>query len=63
MVGRHARRLVDAVPYGHWKTTTLIGALRCDAVTTTGPFDGAINSEPFLVYVKQILVPTQKTGE
>ena len=39
---------VDAVPHGHWKTSTFIGALRCDAVTATGVFDGAINGELFL---------------
>jgi transposase len=42
------KRLVDAVPHGHWKTSTFIGALRCDAVTATGVFDGAINVELFL---------------
>jgi len=42
------KRLVDAVPHGHWKTSTFIGALRCDAVTATGVFDGAINGELFL---------------
>jgi hypothetical protein len=26
-------RLVAAVPHGHWKTTTFVGALRCDGLT------------------------------
>jgi transposase len=57
------KRLVDAVPHGHWKTSTFIGALRCDAVTASGVFDGAINGELFLAYVEQILVPTLKRGD
>jgi transposase len=57
------KRLVDTVPHGHWKTTTFIGALRCDAVTATGAFDGAINGELFLAYVEQVLVPTLKLGD
>jgi transposase len=57
------QRLVDAVPHGHWKTSTFIGALRCDAVTATGVFDGAINGELFLAYVQQVLVPTLRPGD
>ena len=57
------KRLVDAVPHGHWKTSTFIGALRCDAVTATGVFDGAINGELFLAYVEQVLVPTLRPGD
>jgi transposase len=57
------KRLVDAVPHGQWKTTTFIGALRCDAVTATGAFDGAVNGELFLAYVEQVLVPTLKPGD
>jgi transposase len=57
------KRLVDAVPHGHWKTSTFIGALRCDAVTATGVFDGAINGGLFLAYVEQVLVPTLRPGD
>jgi transposase len=57
------KRLVDAVPHGHWKTSTFIGALRCDGLTATGVFDGAINGEMFLAYVQQVLVSTLKPGD
>jgi hypothetical protein len=36
------KRLIDAVPHGHWKSSTFIGALRCDGLGATGAFDGAI---------------------
>jgi hypothetical protein len=60
---RRGERLVGAVPHGHWKTSTFIGALRCDGLTAPGVFDGAINGELFLAYVEQILVPTLKPGD
>jgi transposase len=57
------KRLVAAVPHGHWKTSTFIGALRCDGLVAPGVFDGAINGEMFLAYVEQVLVPTLKPGD
>jgi DDE superfamily endonuclease len=56
-------RLVAAVPHGHWKTTTFVGALRCDGLTAPLTIDGAINGELFLAYVEQVLVPTLKPGD
>ena len=57
------KRLVDAMPHGHWKTSTFIGALRCDGLTATGVFDGPVNGALFLAYVQQVLVPTLKPGD
>jgi DDE superfamily endonuclease len=57
------KRLVAAVPHGHWKTSTFIGALRCDGLVAPGVFDGAINGDLFLAYVEQVLVPTLRQGD
>jgi transposase len=57
------QRLVAAVPHGHWKTTTFVGALRCNGLTAPLVIDGAINGELFLAYVEQVLVPTLKPGD
>ena len=57
------QRVVDAVPHGHWKTSTFIGALRCDGISATGVIDGAINGELFLAWVEQVLVPTLRKGD
>ena len=51
-------RLVSAVPHGHWKTSTFVGALRLSGLTAPMVLDGALNGEYFLAYVKQQLVPT-----
>jgi transposase len=60
---KSGHRLVAAVPHGHWKTTTFVGALRCDGLTAPMVIDGAINGELFLATVEQVLVPTLKPGD
>ena len=60
---RRGHRLVEAVPHGHWKTTTFVGALRCDGLTAPMAIDGAINGDLFLAYVEQVLVATLKPGD
>ena len=56
-------RLVEAVPHGHWKTTTVVAALRCDGISAAGVFDGAIDGDSFLAFVEQVLVPTLRAGD
>jgi transposase len=56
-------RLVDAVPHGHWKTSTFIAGLRQDRLVAPCVFNGAINGESFLAYVEQVLVPTLTSGD
>ena len=57
------KRLVARVPYGHWKTSTFLAALRCDGIEAPCVFDGPINSARFLAYVEQCLVPTLRPGD
>ncbi|HEU4985009.1 MAG TPA: IS630 family transposase [Nitrososphaera sp.] len=63
--GRAARgkRLVAPAPYGHWKTTTFVAALRHDQLTAPMVVDGAMNSRVFLQYVRQVLTPTLAPGD
>lgn len=56
-------RLVCDVPYGHWKTTTFLAALRTGGLTAPLVVDGAINGELFRGYVEQHLVPTLSAGD
>jgi transposase len=53
-------RLVAKVPHGHWKTLTLVAALRVDRVTAPYVIDGAMDGPAFLAWVEQVLVPTLK---
>ena len=57
------KRLLAAIPHGHWKTTTFIGALRCDGLTAPMVVDGAVNGDVFRAYVEQVLAPTLKPGD
>ena len=63
--GRSPRgeRLVADVPHGHWKTLTLVAALRIDGLTAPSVIDGAMDGPSFLAYVEQILVPTLRRGD
>ena len=57
------KRVVAAIPHGHWKTTTFIAALRHDRITAPCVFDGPINGASFLAWVQQALVPTLSAGD
>jgi transposase len=60
---RRGMRLVAYVPHGHWKTTTLVAALRSDAVTAPFVVDAPMNGEIFLAYLEQCLAPTLSPGD
>lgn len=56
-------RLVSPVPWGHWKTTTFLAALRNTGLTAPLVIDGPVNGSVFLGYVEQQLVPTLRQGD
>jgi transposase len=56
-------RLIDKSPHGHWKTTTLIAALGLEGVRCSAVVDGAVNSDVFGAFVKQVLVPELRPGD
>lgn len=51
------------IPHGHWKTTTLVAALRFDGLTAPMVLDGAMTGAAFLAYVRQLLAPTLRNGD
>lgn len=63
--GRSAKgeRLVDAVPGGHWHTTTMISAIRTTGVATAMVTEGATNALVFLGFVQHFLVPVLRAGD
>ena len=52
-----------SIPFGHWKTTTLVAALRFDRIDAPMTIDGALDGEAFRAYVEQVLAPTLSAGE
>lgn len=63
--GRSSRgkRLLAAVPHGHWRASTFLAALRIDGMVAPLVLDGAINGDAFLAYVQQFLAPTLAIGD
>ena len=51
------------MPHGHWKTLTLVAALRIDGLTAPYVIDGAMDGPSFLAYVEQVLAPTLRKGD
>lgn len=57
------QRLVEHVPHGHWKTTTLIAALDQRGIRCGTTVDGAVNGDVFTAFVRRVLVPTLRPGD
>jgi len=51
------QRLVARIPLGHYQTTTLISVIRLTGPTASWLFDGAMDGEMFLAWIRQGLVP------
>lgn len=57
------KRLLGFAPHGHWKTLTFLAALRTTGVTAPWLLNGPINGESFLIYVRDVLLPTLRHGD
>ena len=51
------QRLVAPIPHGHYQTSTLIAAIRLQGPCAPWLFEGAMNGDMFLAWVRQGLVP------
>jgi transposase len=60
---QRGKRLVAAVPHGHWRTSTFVAGLRTTGLSAPLVLDGAINGDAFRAYVEQILAPTLAPGD
>ena len=52
------QRLVAHIPHGHYQTSTLIAAIRLTGACAPWLFDGPMDGEMFLAWVREGLVPT-----
>lgn len=55
-------RLIEAVPYGHWMTTTFLAGLTTEGMIAPLVIEGALNGELFRAYVEQQLASVLKPG-
>ena len=68
MVRSHGRckrgeRLKAKVPFGRWKTFTLIAAIRNEGLFAPAIVHGPVNGEVFRLYVEDFLAPALRPGE
>jgi len=56
-------RLIEKVPHGHWKTTSLIAALDVQGIRCSTTVDGAINGDMFVAFCQQVLAATLQPGD
>lgn len=56
-------RLVDCAPAGHYRTLTLMSAVRLQGVVAPMLLDGPVNAQTFAGYVEQCLVPALSPGD
>jgi hypothetical protein len=57
------QRVVDAVPHGHWLTTTFVAGLRENGIVAPLVVDGPMRGEIFRAYVEQMLAPALSKGD
>ena len=59
------KRCYDAAPHGHWKTTTMLSAIRSTGVIQDASvvFDGPTDAIVFRGYVERCLAPSLRAGD
>jgi transposase len=60
---KKGERLCMSLPYGHWKTTTLVASLSTQGIIAPMVYDGPINRLVFETYIEQVLVPQLQAGD
>lgn len=56
-------RVVTKVPHGHWKMISTIAAMSVEGIVASGSFDGATDTESFLVFIREALVGVLQPGQ
>ena len=57
------QRVVGAVPQGHWKVLTMIGAIRLGGMVGGACIEAATDTEIFRCFVRESLVPALRRGD
>jgi transposase len=61
--GPRGQRIVSKTPHGHWKTLSTVAAMTTCGMLTGCTFDAAVDTEMFLAFVEQMLVPKLHPGQ
>ena len=60
---REGERLVSATPHGHWKTYTMLAAVRTSGPCAAALVDGPVDADVFRAYTELVLVPALRPGD
>ena len=61
--GPVGERVVCKTPHGHWKTISTVAAMSAAGMLTAVAYDGPVNTEAFVGFVEQFLVPQLRAGQ
>lgn len=61
--GPRGERVVCKTPRGHWKVLSTIAVMTVHGMLGYGTFDGATDTETFLAFLRDGLVPHLKPGQ
>lgn len=61
--GEVGERVVDRTPHGHWKTCTMLAAVRTAGPLAAVTIDAAVNAESFVVWTREVLAPCLTPGD
>ena len=61
--GPRGTRVVGKVPHGHWKVLSTIAAMTVKGMLTCGSFDGATDTDTFVIFVRDVLAPHLVPGQ
>ena len=56
-------RVPEAIPAGHWRSFTLLGALTASGLLATMTIEAATDAEVFQAFVDQVLCPRLRPGQ
>lgn len=55
-------RIPEAIPAGHWRSFTLLGAMTSSGLLATMTVEAATDTDVFLTFLDQVLCPKLKVG-
>jgi transposase len=56
-------RVVGRVPHGHWKTCTMLAAVRTGGPLAAVTIDAAVDACAFVLWVREVLAPRLEPGD
>jgi transposase len=57
------QRVPEAVPHGHWKVMTILGAIGISGIPAAMTVEAATDAEIFAAFLEQVLGPTLRPGQ